>query len=495
MGISALLRPAFRFQHRVPVPSRRVASAIAPPAGDELSRRYIEASGSSRPYTEIPSLPHIALTTLKPDDNNNRNTVAADLLAHLHSCPNLKAAVGILPAAEQSTELIVASRDQAVAASPMEGAYEISQRLCSSDLVKQMAARYPSAYYPIKPLDTQGRACEMRLPGKWSLETVETALTEGRQANRYNQLQSLVENLPQGKRVAILLGGPSGAGKTTLVNKIREYAKGRAVTTIEGDMYFWGSDCPGGIPKTEKGDIYWDHERYMDIPRLQRDLSQLLATGEADLPVYDFNPRPGSNTFIGHRADEPRHVKVGPDDIIVVDSVHAVNAGIVDTLEKNELPYRIMYLDSPQAEDRLVRRVVREYDDARGHLAPQTVLDLWDSTTFRGEVEFMRPQLLHMDAARDLSMILQFPDDVPLTRKQISDRVALLKEYGLGPTYEAFRVSDSEIASMTRKEEQRLVDVLAQTKDEKVRAHAQRDLDQLRAAPRYSPQLPQAKAS
>ncbi|MBM3461691.1 MAG: hypothetical protein FJX76_06275 [Armatimonadetes bacterium] len=310
------------------------------------------------------------------------------------------------------------------------------------------------------------------------------ALVEGRSPNRYDQLDGFVDSLPQGKRVAVLLGGPSGAGKTRLIEKLQECAGDRKVKVVEGDMFFWGTDCPGGIPKTKTGEIYWDHERYMDIPRLQNDLSTLLATGKVDLPVYDFNPRPGSGSFIGHRSDETRHVEVGADDIIVVDSVHAVNKSIVDTLETNQLPYRILFLDSPLAEERLIRRIVREYD-VRGSLTAETTLNLWDNSTYQGEVEFIRPHLMSMDPARDLTMTLEFPSDVRMSRKEVGERVAAMAKYGLSPGYEAFRVKEDELPELAIREEQRLVDVLATSKDEKALARAQKELDLLRNAPAY----------
>jgi len=80
----------------------------------------------------------------------------------------------------------------------------------------------------------------------------------------------------------------------------------------------------------------------------------------------------------------------------------------------------------------------------------------WDNTTFPGEVHFVRPTVLQLDPAQDVFLITKFPADLGLTRPQIDHKVAVLKEYGLGPSYAAFGTPDEQMGAFTDTEAKRL---------------------------------------
>lgn len=415
-----------------------------------------------------------------------RQLVADQMLGHLRQWPSLSAVVALAPDTQGNTSLVVASRPDAVEGSRLQGVYEVIQRLSSSTAVKVAAAQHPVAYAAAQAFDAAGQVMTVRLPGRMDEATVAQALAEGGQANRYDQLQSQISDLPQGKRVVLLIGGPSAAGKSSLIKKIREFAGERKIVEFPGDMYFRDAD-DGQLPKTGTGSPYWDDPRAMHFDDMSADIVRLVADGKADIPVYDFGAsRPGGwksagVSSTGMRTEKTTPTTMGADDILVIDSIHATNKTVIGELEKLNLPHASVYLDSERAEDRLVRRMVRDFSD-RGRSPERTLAD-WDATTFPGEVNFIRPTLTQLDPAQDVFMVTKFPKDAGFSREVINHKIEMQKKQGLMPTYEAFATADEKLPELARSERQRLETVMANPQaTDAERKLAQRGLDLLKEA-------------
>src|SRR5690606_5036552 len=97
-------------------------------------------------------------------------------------------------------------------------------------------------------------------------------------------------------------------------------------------------------------------------------------------------------------------ISLGAEDLLVIDSLHAANEEIVSHLNKLGLEHATIYMDSPQADDRLLRRMVRDYEHRGGRL-PHESFDIWDLTTWPGEKDFIRPTILQMDPAKDVFLV------------------------------------------------------------------------------------------
>lgn len=450
-------------------------------------------------FQQVEGLPHMSVKTVQAEDVDTpeeRTALANEMVGFLQEWPGAKTVVTVVEGQPGQTSVVVAERDKAVEQPVLEGSYEVVQRLASSKFIKENAHKYPSSYHAVTAFDPEGKTKEVVLPGNLTGGEVTAALQEGRAINQYDMLDDLVDNLPQGERVVLLVGGPSAAGKSTLISKIKECAEGRDLSVIEGDMYFNDVD-QAGYPTTTEGTHYWDHPDFMDIDGLKKDLTELLETGEADIPVYNFSDTPPGpkrawapewripTTVTGFREDTPHHVTVGDDSIIVLDSIHATHPDIVKYFEDQGLAYRNVYLDSPSSEDRLMRRIVRDYEK-RGGRSVEESMDIWDLTTWRGEKEFIRPGILSMDPSRDVALVLQFPLDPEMTREEMEAKAAVMKEYGVAPSYEAFTTPDEGMAELARQQEAKLEGVLASADaDARTKETAQRELDALRAAPRY----------
>jgi uridine kinase len=453
-------------------------------------------------FTPVPGLPHIVVATvdsLVPLDKEQYGKIEEQMAGYMRAWPSVTSVITLGPTGETDSAALVKSRPDAVEGSALDGVYEVMKRLSSSPSIKDAAKSYPSEFHVVKALNNEGTFHEIHLPGTQTTASLEKALQEGGQPNRLDQVKSLIENLPKGQRVALILAGPSSGGKSTLIKQIGEFAQaeGRKAVPLQGDMYFMDIDDPT-YPRNIRGALNWDSPEALDMPRFKGDISSLVGSGAADIPIYNFNDiRPGGwrlpdVKFTGFREDRANHLEVGNDDILIIDSLHAANEQIISQLKELGLPHVTIYLDSERAEDRLVRRVVRDYE-VRGGTLPADGIKIWDETAWPGEKEFVRPTILQMDPAQDVFLVTKFAKDPGLSREEIDARTALLDEYGLAPTYDSFGAPAEKLPEMARAEEKNLVEILSSSStSEAGRKKAQRELNRLRSAPRYNPPLEQA---
>ncbi|MDQ7824139.1 MAG: hypothetical protein RDV48_15160 [Candidatus Eremiobacteraeota bacterium] len=462
----------------------------------------LTGSGGSSAHTisfsPVPGLPHIAMASLngtKPSDEAQCRALEEQMTGYMRAWPSVTSVIAVEHTGENGSAALVKSRPDAVAGSTLQGVYEVVERLSSSPSIKEAATRYPSQFHVVKCLheDKSGTLHEVHLPGSQTAESVSRALGEGGVPNRLDQVKELIESLPRGKRVALILAGPSSGGKSSLIEQVKEFAEqaGRRAVELQGDMYFKDIDDPNYPRTPDNRSLYWDSIEAVDINRFKEDISELIRSGSADVPVYNFtDTRPGGwrlpdVRFTGFREEKPRHMEIGDDDILVIDSLHAANEEIISHLDRLGLAHATIYLDSERAEDRLLRRMVRDYSN-RGGILPRGSLEVWDRTIWPGEKQFVRPTILQMDPARDTFLVTKFPKDPGLSREEIDARVELLDKYGLAPTYEALTAPPDKLGEMARAEEQRLQDLLGSDKmPEPQREKAVKELERLRSAPNY----------
>ncbi len=448
------------------------------------------APASSGDTTEIgnapqtlPGFPQFGVFNIRSQDAGSaegRQAIADKMADQLKAFPQLTAVVGVLPEGN-NTGLVVASRPDAASGSQLAGFYEIMERLCSSSLVRQAAAAHPDAVQPVHAFDQKGADEEITLGGHQSISDVAADLADGGRTDRDDQLQALLDSLPKDQRVVLLIGGPSAAGKSTLISQIGKMANGRNVVDYTGDNYFLNANDPN-LPKTPQGGPYWDAPGAMHFDELASDIGKLASTGHVDEPNYDFSAKPpGGGDSSGMRTDKTTPVDLGKNDILCIDSLHAMNPIIINKLEQMKLPYACVYLDSPTGNIREVRRIVRDFVE-RGRTPEQSMSD-WANTTFPGEINFIRPTIDQLKPGQDVFRITQFPKDVDLSQADIEDRVKTQEQYGVEPTYEAFHVPDAGMPAFAKSEEQRFDTILATDQNPADRASAQHGLDLLHNAP------------
>lgn len=187
----------------------------------------------------------------------------------------------------------------------------------------------------------------------------------------------------------IMIAGPSSSGKTTFSNRlsIQLYAKGMKPHAVGLDDYYVNrTECP----KDADGNFDFECLEAIDVELFNRDMKKLLAGEEVELPSFNFKT--------GMREYRGRRLKLGPEDVLVVEGIHGLNDKLSYSLPE-ESKFRVyisaltqLNIDEhnplPTTDGRLIRRIVR---DARTRATTaQETIAMWPSVR-RGEEKYIFP--------------------------------------------------------------------------------------------------------
>ena len=146
-------------------------------------------------------------------------------------------------------------------------------------------------------------------------------------------------------RSAILLEAPTAAGKSTLAEVMRKGLGGR-MKVFPVDLYFRSAN---DIPRDPQGRPDYDRPEALHLQRAADDVKTLLAGGRIELPKHVMD---GPTTF-----DSGEFLQLGPDDVIIVDSIFASHQMFLDAVKGRQTLN--VYLAAPAA-IRLARRLKRD---------------------------------------------------------------------------------------------------------------------------------------
>jgi uridine kinase len=112
-----------------------------------------------------------------------------------------------------------------------------------------------------------------------------------------------------------IIAGPSSSGKTTTTIKLSHLLKkmGLSLVPLMVDNYFFDLDLH---PKDEFGDYDFETPQALDLELINEHLARLVAGEEVMIPFYDFKS--------GRRHDARTPMQVGPNDVILIDSLHGL---------------------------------------------------------------------------------------------------------------------------------------------------------------------------
>lgn len=203
----------------------------------------------------------------------------------------------------------------------------------------------------------------------------------------------------------IMIAGPSSSGKTTFSHRlsIQLKAHGLKPHPIAIDNYFVNRDK---TPKDEYGEYNFESLYAIDLEQFNKDMTDLLNGKEVDIPYYNF--------ISGKREYKGNYLKMGPEDILVIEGIHGLNDKLSFSLPR-ESKYKIyisaltqLNIDEhnriPTTDGRLIRRMVR---DARTRGASaQTTISMWPSVR-RGEEENIFPFQEDVDAMFNSALIYE----------------------------------------------------------------------------------------
>lgn len=198
---------------------------------------------------------------------------------------------------------------------------------------------------------------------------------EGEREYRERLERAAQKIIASGARI-IMLTGPSASGKTTSAHKLADTLAGCGVPArvISLDNFFLGAD---NYPLLPDGTKDYESPATLDMPEINRCLSELALQEHTDLPVYDFR--------LEKRADEREHIELN-GGVCIVEGIHALNPELTRLLPENGVfriyaglreEYSTDGLRTIDTRDlRLCRRMLRD-DADRGH-SPEKTLAMWE---------------------------------------------------------------------------------------------------------------------
>lgn len=187
----------------------------------------------------------------------------------------------------------------------------------------------------------------------------------------------------------VMIAGPSSSGKTSFSHRLSVQLRTHGLNPhpIACDDYFVPREK---TPRDANGDYDYECIGAIDTEQFNKDMSDLLAGKEVQMPTYNF--KTGTREYNG------KTMKLLPDDILVIEGIHGLNEKMSYALP-NESKFKIyisaltsLNLDGhnriPTTDGRLLRRMVRDAR-TRGASAKRTI-QMWPNVR-KGEEENIFP--------------------------------------------------------------------------------------------------------
>ena len=169
--------------------------------------------------------------------------------------------------------------------------------------------------------------------------------------------------------IVIGIAGGTGSGKTTLVNKLKDYV-GNEVVTLTHDFYY-KANADKSLEQRSK--MNSDHPDAFDTDMMVEHVKALKNGGEVEHPLYDF---------VNHTRSA-ESVTVGPKKVIIVEGIL-----IFEHKELRELCDMKIFVDT-DADVRIIRRITRDVKDRGRSL--DSVISQYLNTVKPMHEEFVEP--------------------------------------------------------------------------------------------------------
>lgn len=203
----------------------------------------------------------------------------------------------------------------------------------------------------------------------------------------------------------IMIAGPSSSGKTSFSHRLSIQLRTQGMTPhpIALDDYFVDREL---TPRDENGDYNFECLEAIDVELFNQDMCRLLAGETVEMPTFNFKT--------GKREYKGNTLKLGAEDILVIEGIHGLNGKTSYALPE-ESKYKIyisaltsLNIDAhnriPTTDVRLLRRMVRDAR-TRGSDAKRTI-QMWASVR-RGEEQNIFPFQESADAMFNSALIYE----------------------------------------------------------------------------------------
>lgn len=191
------------------------------------------------------------------------------------------------------------------------------------------------------------------------------------------------------KRRLVLIAGPSSSGKTTFAQRLMIQLKvnGLKPISISLDDYFVNRE---NTPLDENGEYDFESLYAIDLKLFNKHLEDLLEGKEVEIPSFNFHT--GKREYKGNK------VRIGSNEIIILEGIHGLNDELTKSIPKDE-KFKIyvsaltqLNIDEhnriPTTDTRLIRRLVR--DSKYRSRSAEVTLASWYSVR-RGEEKNIFP--------------------------------------------------------------------------------------------------------
>ena len=203
----------------------------------------------------------------------------------------------------------------------------------------------------------------------------------------------------------VLIAGPSSSGKTTSCKRlsIQLLTCGLKPLQISLDDYFIDRDK---TPLDANGEYDYESIHALNIDLINEQFNALFKGEEIELPRYNFQT--------GKSEKSGKRLKLGPNDIVVVEGIHALNPELTAQIPEQQ-KFRVyvsalttILLDEhnyiPTTDNRLLRRIIRDYK-YRG-VSAQESIHRWPSVR-AGEERWIFPYQENADAMFNSAMLYE----------------------------------------------------------------------------------------
>ena len=221
------------------------------------------------------------------------------------------------------------------------------------------------------------------------------------------KIADIAEEIHARNRKLVLIAGPSSSGKTTFSNRLSVQLRAHGLNPhpIAMDNFFKERV---NTPRDENGKYDFESIDAVDLKLFNETMERLLEGEEMPMPRFDFT--------LGEKKFDGRTLKLKPDDVLVVEGIHALNPASTYALPANS-SYKIyisalsqLNLDEHNristSDTRLLRRIVRDAR-TRGNDAARTIA-MWESVR-RGEEKNIFPFQGEADALFNSALIYELP--------------------------------------------------------------------------------------
>ena len=203
----------------------------------------------------------------------------------------------------------------------------------------------------------------------------------------------------------ILIAGPSSSGKTTFSYRLSVQLKAAGLRPhpIGVDNYFVDREKS---PKDADGNYNYEDLECIDVAQFNQDMEDLLQGKTVSMPTYNF--------ITGRREYKGNFLRLGPEDILVIEGIHCLNEKLYPLLPKESI-FRIyisaltqLNIDEhnriPTTDGRLIRRMVRDAR-TRGASAQDTIA-MWNNVR-KGEEKNIFPYQETADVVFNSALIYE----------------------------------------------------------------------------------------